>query len=410
MGEDKKKICGFDKASEGEEPDLCEEPPFDSSGRCIFHTTFGKIRFWEALEKYYESALKRAETEDRLTNQRGLLDCRGFIFPADEGFFKSRVIKTDVDFSRAEFLFDIDFFETEFHGETVFAQAKFRNAAFFYRVRFAHKANFNRAQFEGPVSFFSVVTNEKTSFFFAVFKEDVRFSYVSFGDEGNFENASFYAGLDFYDTTAPEVNFSRVSTSIKTAIVFNEMDLGAWSFVETPVIKNAHFIDVSWRGTGKPKRNHTRDEAIAKDGWASYESASNVYRRLRRNFEEKLAYSEAGDFFIGQMIMYRKYLFKHRRLLRWGFSWLYNLFSRYRESIWLPLAWLLTLFVATSYFYSFSGQSVSEALRSSFLGFVSLKIDLTKGYAGWLIPSLQRIIVIPLITLFILALRRAFRR
>ena len=141
----------------------------------------------------------------------------------------------------------------------------------------------------------------------------------------------------------------------------------------------------------------------------AYREILEVFRRLRRNYETRLSYAEAGDFHVGEMRMLRKLFWRRKKFVSWGFSILYNLISRYGESIWLPLAWLGGLFAITALSYWLSGQTTGEALRSSFLGFVSLKIKLYEGVTGWLVPSLQRIIVIPLITHFILSLRRAFR-
>jgi hypothetical protein len=92
------------------------------------------------------------------------------------------------------------------------------------------------------------------------------------------------------------------------------------------------------------------------------------------------------------------------------FLGLYGAVSYFGECVWLPLVWLAVLYVASVYFYWSSSQGLSEAFRSAFLGFVTLKIKTYAGPGGWLIPSLQRILGIPIITLFILALRRAFRR
>lgn len=422
----KKGECGFNKTVSEKDPDLCTEDSHGGpSGLCIFHAPCDEkdaIAFRDAIIIYIIKAEDEAIKTNRPIENNVLLDCRGFVFPDIDICFYGRKFGTPADFSRAKFQEAALFSYAKFEYEVKFDDTEFKAEALFNSTEFSGDASFRKAKFGELTEFWFSAFELKGDFFMAQFEGETWFAGTKFGDSAGFENAVFSKKANFWgiskstsfeikgtrEEVPAEVDFRFVTFEKPGDLHFMDLDLSEWVFAGTNAIQYADYVDVKW--TGKRNRKTVGDELRARMGEISHEVVAEVYRRLRQNYESRLSYGEAGDFFVGQMIMYRKYLFKHRRLLRWGFSWLYNLFSRYRESIWLPLAWLLTLFVATSYFYSFSGQSVSEALRSSFLGFVSLKIDLTKGYAGWLIPSLQRIIVIPLITLFILALRRAFRR
>jgi hypothetical protein len=106
----------------------------------------------------------------------------------------------------------------------------------------------------------------------------------------------------------------------------------------------------------KEKEGHTKDFNLG--------SIKAVYRNLRENYEYRMRYDEAGQFFIREMELKRKYReavsskddgFKikvkqnnwFRRNLFSLTAWYYHL-SRYGESIWRPtLAGLVIVFLST---------------------------------------------------------------
>jgi hypothetical protein len=358
--------------------------------------------------------LTRNEKGDLIEKDK--IDCRCFEFPEDEeGFLTSgiRFPKT-VDLSGAYFPKEIDFYGVNFEKGAYFKKTYFGGDVRFLSTHFGQNAAFYDVYFEAWAEF-DVGFMGGASFLRCTFNGPLRL-------KGHYEGDLTFDGTTIYDEGYirlegnGEISFQQVRTLETGYLIIVNANLADWSFVNTPGLTNALFINVTWPTTSISRRKVVLDEKKIKKrkreilGVPSYEEVVNIYRRLRRNFEDRLAYGEAGDFHIGEMIMYRKDLFTKKKYLKWLFSWLYNLFSRYGESIWQPLAWLGGLFFAAAYFYWLSGQGVLGAIRASFIGFVTLQIDVSAGITGWLIPSLQRLLGIPLVTLFILALRRAFRR
>jgi hypothetical protein len=107
------------------------------------------------------------------------------------------------------------------------------------------------------------------------------------------------------------------------------------------------------------------------------------YRNLRENYEYYLRYKEAGQFFIREMELGRKYeqnsspagdnkiKKKHLRKRILSFATLYYAVSKYGESTSLPLMIILgTFFLATVYFlWSQEERSVHDSVRRSLEAF-----------------------------------------
>ena len=161
------------------------------------------------------------------------------------------------------------------------------------------------------------------------------------------------------------------------------------------------------------------------DSDITYEVAAEVYRRLRRNFENRLSYAEAGDFHIGEMEM-RRLGFKEKgwkRIFNWTYIFLqaYRWAGGYGERIRNPVISFLTIGIVFAGLWSLIGFPVPEGegvkITHNFgLAILfSLKTFLTlPGKAFCLVQEVvgafQRAFGVGIITLFILALRRAFRR
>jgi len=443
MAEEKVK-CGLRISQPWEDEEYCGiEKHGPAKDFCIFHAPIeekSEVSFWEEFEAYVS---RHERTSKKLFQERGehlTLDCRKFVFPKQEKRFEEREFITDIDFTGAVFYGDTSFDHSSFLGEVTFWGATFKANASFGFTRFAKSVIFFDADFDERGSFYDVKINGKLSFSLAKFGGNARFTDIEVTDGVDFHIAEFSGSAhlnafgteivrdEFYKVTSIkpiEGDFRNVSIEEHKKLIIKNIDLGDWAFANTPRIADADFNDVSWRGKTNIKRNHTRDELLALNRVITFEAATEVYRRLRKNFESELAYSEAGDFHIGEMHMRRLGLrqkgWKRLFNLTWLFLHLYRIFGGYGERIRNPIISFFAVGLAFAGLWSLLGFPIpvgENVVISHNLGYAilfSFKTFFTlPGRAFCLVQELvgafQRAIGVGIITLFILALRRAFRR
>lgn len=129
------------------------------------------------------------------------------------------------------------------------------------------------------------------------------------------------------------------------------------------------------------------ERIIVYGGIASLESVIAEYRNLRENYEYNLRYEEAGQFFIREMELRRKYKqtssaegmkIKEKNIFEriFNFAALYYLISDYGESTRKPLAITVSVFsIATLYFWYLKGwsmdvETVSDSIRRTLRAFI----------------------------------------
>ncbi len=172
------------------------------------------------------------------------------------------------------------------------------------------------------------------------------------------------------------------------------------------------FIDADWihyydRQTVIDEHILNSDiEAISSPG-----EVAQIYRRLRENYEKAKRYSDAGDFFVGEMEVLRNNLGGNKYLqFKW---WLYSIYfylSKYGESVSLPLTYSLVLIllfagIRVGYTPSISAtlQGFIEALSDSFLAYIQLRSKTT-------IDLYQRVLSAPLLAMTAVAIKRTLDR
>lgn len=153
------------------------------------------------------------------------------------------------------------------------------------------------------------------------------------------------------------------------------------------------------------------------------------YRRLRENYEKAKRYSEAGDFFIGEMEVNRKYKTKQRQLfddpdLMYDFipekrslldsgRILYSLYyylGCYGESISRPITWSILL-VIFFMFYRLSMLPPSEVFRHTYGEYLQMSIiTYFQLKSDTIIDLIQRIFSAPLLGMIFVAMKRRMER
>ncbi|MFC1476014.1 pentapeptide repeat-containing protein [Candidatus Zixiibacteriota bacterium] len=344
--------------------------------------------------------------------------------------FSDAIFKNRVDFIGATFRDEVIFRNAKFHGETNFGGSNFKKAIFAYS-RFT-KAKFIAATFNDNVEFYGTIfagladftgINVITcaSFRNVVFGGVTRFSEAHLGKEADFSLAQF--------ETPEDVTFQKCDLS---KVKFKNCDLRQIRFSMVKWNRQHRFFSVP--------RNKVYDEILAKP--EDLEAVAELYRDLQINFVNSYRYSQAGDFYIGEQEMIRK-----RRALFWrvlSFRSLYFVASRYGESALRPICWLVFVLILCSGILFMNGIYLETGHPSAPKSeYIDYNLDLESGQlsrlqkdfwrvfahnialasfyrtgpaaprmGSWqqILIIIETITIVSLITLFLLALKRRFRR
>jgi uncharacterized protein YjbI with pentapeptide repeats len=336
--------------------------------------------------------------------------------------FSEQAYFSAVTFSK-EAYFDL----VEFSGQAVFSGATFSKEASIRRATFSRIANFSKATFSEIANFGSVTFKEaffegttfskQAVFADTTFTEgEAYFKRATFSKEAYFEDAKFEeAKTDFTEAKfLAEVYFRRNEFTCKTVfnyvnfeqpnkVIFDESDLSKVSFAYTDVTRIRFGDGIKWGG----KKGYTiieeewlkrkaTGQKRSEDEDVRLELVLSVYRSLRESYEFRLRYDEAGNFFIREMELKRKYReikseikskdrfdVKENRGFRRHFTLtgLYYHLARYGESISRPAAiGAIILFLSTLFWVTQSNPilepqfdpSAESDITSTFVGFAQV--------------------------------------
>ena len=376
---------------------ICSRNALINSEYCEFHdSTYFTISTKLNLQNQFERIVT-----DALTNSEELY-CIGYILPAinldgkkflkniyftgakfhEESSFANCEFHGMADFSRCEFKDNISFTGAVFKSEVKFSHSVISSSiATFQNVTYEKKADFKNfttknilftmntfdkvffigATFNGQANFWNSNFNNKCDFSLSTFEEKVIFSGSKFKKEATFEQVNF---KNF-------ANFRRILFKKQEKIFFNT-NLKNVSFLETDIkrvrfgngtIFNEHELKIP--KFLKNTRYKIIDEKMLENKEEpdlDLESVMDVYRNLRDNYDYQLRYDVAGEFFVREMEIKRKYKKNkpsasvktlHKNCLRQRVSILgvYNLIAQYGHSYYRPIfAAIPILLVSTLYF------------------------------------------------------------
>ncbi len=231
---------------------------------------------------------------------------------------------------------------------------------------------------------------------------------------GNFQFANWkqeysYVPYLFYDN----INFDQMKSA-----KFLDADLTKTTF-ENSIIEKIYFINPIW-----PKKNNRNIlwNELTEPLIINNAELRRLYVQLKKNCEEKRDYDTASDWHYREMEARRNQIENKLKPLRWlrrelfSFIALYKLFSNYGESYIKPLIWLVALSLVSSLLFVKSGINGCNnylcVLIYSLANMTFYKIsDLSSAsiYTD-VISIFQKIFLTVLLSLFLLALRRRFRR
>lgn len=363
----------------------------DGTSYCRFHLPMGDERGNPTEKANWDEEQKKAFNdavfewiENARNEEEGKADLTGVVFPSE------------ISFSR--------FNKNHPLPRICFHEAVFNDKADFFNAVFNDSANFKRAIFNGEINFIG-----------AEFKSGAEFTMAAFNGWTEFTKATFEGLADFrgraIDGPGPRNIFHCVSfegTTFKEGTMFSNRRFLDWTSFEgatfhvAPEFHNAELHqDTNFAGTD------FQDTASG--------HAARAYRTLKLAMGNVRARDEEAMFYAKEQksLRHRDDTPKSVQFL----SALYEITADYGRNVWLPLAWLGGITVIFWIIYLTSGlfPAPETALDFTVTQIVRPFSVWAANYKGaiptsWkLFASLQSVLSLGLVTLFILAVRRRFR-
>lgn len=227
--------------------------------------------------------------------------------------------------------------------------------------------------------------------------------------------------LDFMSTL-----FDRMDS-----VRFTDVNLKKASFWRCN-IESIHFIGCSWIKEGKYLKLYDEVEYSKFGNPLMWSEIIRLYTQLKKNDEDHRNYIDAGHWFYREMEARRRLMILGLAPGCWSefssrfcsFSWWYKAISNYGESQKRPLFWIGAILMVFAVAYSYCGVGFADGTPQYGLsnfdnGFVySLlvmtfqfgKTTVTKDHVVMLLASTQLLLTAIVVPLFLLAVRRKFRR
>ncbi|WP_428324914.1 pentapeptide repeat-containing protein [Nitrosopumilus sp.] len=449
----------------------CFEPALDS-GKCKFHDEF-------YLNEHTQSEIhdELCKKIDDACKNETILECVGYNIP--EINLESKKFVKSVFFSHSNFVGDVIFDHSEFYSFANFFNCTFNKEINCNNVLFKEKVDFSSNRFNDNVYFESSICDDNADFSSSEFKEkvsfltteftNVDFSNVVFSESVSFVRTEFKNKTWFTNTIfnnevkfnrmrfLDEVSFSyalfkkfahfRNSIFFKPNLVTFDTDLSHVSFLGTDISRIRFDNQVKWNIESEPTNKfhkfiyrikNRNNKFVIYDEWLlennqepslQLEDVMDVYRNLRENHDYYLKYETAGEFFVREMELKRKYK-KNKNSSRKTISrecheklfslyQYYHIISQYGHSICRPMFVsipILSIFIALFCienltdpdFANLPSQKIfyDALFRSitSFFPFYSLDKD--TNY----LDILLRIILLPISGAFFISLKRKLER
>jgi uncharacterized protein YjbI with pentapeptide repeats len=354
-------------------------------------------------------------------------------------YFHSATFSGEADFSWAQFTGITVFRSAQFLGEVDFGMTKFLGDADFSRVIFSKIVDFEQCEISSFLRLRSIQKFNQTSPPIILLRD------LRFWENGHLILEDFdVSRVSFWQTNfhiiRPRIDFIRVDWGNKKTIiddVFSRQEYKDWQAKKS----NDPFDELSLI--------YDPIEKLSEKSKA--EEIERCYRQIRLCYEARGEHPDAGDFYLNEMRARGKRLKKDKKFI-WFLHQLYGLVSKFGESPSRALYWFLGIWLFSSTLYLFTGFSFG-GYTIYYLPFFELSptiyyfpffdipgifkfaenfltkaiwfsfINLIPGYfrftsqSGQSVPLLTTIISIiegilgiSVLTLFLLAVRRRFRR
>lgn len=297
---------------------------------------------------------------------------------SSEAVFMSATLHEGADFSQAQFEGSARFGGARFKRNAVFRSAKFCGNAEFSGTKFARLASFRESSFNGSLEFHETrFRHDLTD------RPGLDFSSVDLDHPGQvkFYRVDLGQAL-FYHTDVSNVSFALAewrdrgrirSRSLRKRLFRVRMSLKFWT---KPSLRDIRSELAQIKLARSSSRVCVFEEDVypfgdrSLDLWRGPDGRNlgliaEIYQQLKRNYDAKGDYWTAGHWHYGEMEMKRLHSRSRSRWLRWltkelSLVALYKHASEYGESYLRPLAWLVFFIVAFALLYPIIGLELSR--------------------------------------------------
>jgi uncharacterized protein YjbI with pentapeptide repeats len=199
---------------------------------------------------------------------------------------------TDVDFIHAQFT-DADFSYAQF-TDADFSEARFLRKADFSEVQYHRTSNYSKTEFMSGTEFSHSRFIQEATFINTIFGSRSKFNYVLFRDP---ENVIFQTNdLSWISFTNTDISRIRFGENVEWGPKVLTKQLFRWRFGDKNEFKILEERDIESLVSSK--------EVVQPNLLGS---TLAVYRNLRENYEFRMRYDEAGEFFVREMEIKRRY-------------------------------------------------------------------------------------------------------
>jgi len=301
--------------------------------------------------------------------------------------FSSVTFTQDVNFQFSTFKRSANFESTIFTKKAKFFKALFIQNAEFHYAAFKQNANFSNATFSYDAGLSEVTFTQSAHFVDTEFRGTVNLRRSRFLDQAEFRRTKF----DPSNAEQPSAVFALTNFSKPHEIVFDDVDLSRALFHDCDVSQIWFTSSVRWGKREGNIGLMVFDETISleqefgralqRDGQRDYQAVTQIYQQLKKNYDSRLDYRTANAFHFGEMEMMRlaepaygkiraslrvrpfwlrQWLFRHLTMVA-----LYRWASDYGNSYWKPLAWLLGTLLAAALLFPITGLELKQTISAS---------------------------------------------
>jgi hypothetical protein len=299
----------------------------------------------------------------------------------------TRFVFPDIDFQLKQFEAVCNFYHAFFDGEALFSDCIFRYNVCFERACFAKKADFRTARFR-EADFFDAEFQDSACFAEATFGQSCYFSNARFKQTADFHSVRFMGKARFRVTQferhalTPSPIFTLTSFSQPNTL-FYKVNLERALFINCDITQ-VNFSSVTWLRRQHSNKRMLFEEHLpldneyaaplkTKTGDRDYSLIREIYQKLKKNYDERRDYWTAGDFHYGEMEMQRLFVNPEGKWFRFRKQWhphlsmlaWYRYTCEYGESYGKPVCWMLGTLLFFTLLFPLTGISVSAPTASN---------------------------------------------
>jgi hypothetical protein len=313
--------------------------------------------------------------------------------------FSGSTFTWNADFSRANFMRGSNFANATFTQKARFYQATFTQDANFPQAKFAQEVGFGQATFTQSADFSFATFVESASFFRATFTQNGLFVGTRFYRTADWTGCRFFGQAEFrrtefksIDNGTPSGVFTLAEFAKPEEVVFDGVDLSRALFINCDVSEFWFTSSVEWAKRDGDDGLAVFEEIILLDarpseiqqqyGGLNHRAIEQIYHQLKKNYDARLDYRQANDFHFGEMEMRRLEPRTCQRLLKpWGRlrprlgpeAW-YKYASDYGNSFAKPAWWLAATLLAAALCFPIPGLEQKQLMSGQPRAYTYLKV------------------------------------